>query len=556
MQHAYIYVRVLFVANMNNQMLMPLKEWNIAVCTAARRGKKEIVTTMLTDRGARISDVSIEGRGILLFAVQSGKSNLVEVLLTFQCDPNQMGPFGELPICMAAKAGFDGVLEVLAKGGADLNKKDGRLMSCLDYLQKRGDRGVLLLRLQEASGLVACRLGCGMVMKLEDLQAHESSTCERTSVSCPYCFKIFTVSDFVDQHDCRDEPFQCKLCNEWTTVGKLSEHEVECMKTVQYVCEECTELVYVKDRLTHNKYGCMERVVECANECGASFQAKYRVMHCLNDCSKRVVDCPQCKEGFEHWQLAKHVSTTCPARSMVCRFGCDNIPLIDLHQHELNHLNKDLLLWTPHELLYWLELHENFNNDIQLKFRVLRIFCDDHFYQDVNGKTKKKKKNTQKKINVKGEIGGSISGKLLSSLFREKLYNLLLQAHISRPFSKNLVEKIGNQLRSTCPRECGAQFLLKDRKEHADFCPNGIATCVRCGSKMMRKDIKNHKLKECTSMHSVRWWPKAEKTKNIKCSGGSSSGRGITALLNSGSGSASVSSSIDENTHLTKLPEI
>ena len=533
---------------------LPLKEWKIAVCQAARRGNKPLVCNMLTERGIHIDDVSIEGRSILFFAIQSSNAQLVETLLSYRCNPNQLGPFQELPLCMAAQAGFVDILEVLAAGGADLNTKDGRGNNCLDYLKQRGDRGALLLRLQEATGLVACRLGCGKVMQLCELEAHESSLCERTSVGCPYCHEIFTVNDFADFHDCKQEPFQCQLCQVWITVGQISAHEHECMKTVTYLCKQCEEHVPVRLRWEHDQEGCMERIIDCANGCGVKYKAKERVKHVLNSCSRRVVTCSQCQEGFEHCDLKKHMATVCPSRAMVCRFGCRNVPLKDLQTHEKDHLNKgtntsflfcfipcahctywvsfvyactilffepnlqDLLLWTPYEVLHWLELHVFAGQvDIQLKFRVMRIFCDDYFYdqkpiQNSSSSPKKKKsymaKKTKTKTPVDGEVGGSISGSLLSSMYRDKLYQLLVSGNISRIFAKSLVDKFGNELRSSCPRGCGAHFLLKDRKEHADFCPHGIATCLRCGSKIERKNMKLHRKTECQSGHAVRWWPK------------------------------------------------
>ena len=76
---------------------------------------------------------------------------------------------------------------------------------------------------------------------------------------------------------------------------------------------------------------------------------------------------------------------------------------------------------------------------------------------------------------------------------------LKVKGNVPRSFAQSLVTKFGDQLRSSCPRECGASFLLKDRKEHADFCSAGIATCLRCGGKMKRAEMKEHHLKYCQS---------------------------------------------------------
>ena len=51
-------------------------------------------------------------------------------------------------------------------------------------------------------------------------------------------------------------------------------------------------------------------------------------------CSRRVVECQQCKGGFEACDVVTHMNTVCPARKMVCRFGCPDIPLVDLVEHE------------------------------------------------------------------------------------------------------------------------------------------------------------------------------------------------------------------------------
>jgi ankyrin repeat protein len=103
---------------------LPLADWKQAVCGQARKGNKDKVCTMLTERGVHIQDVSVEGRSLLHFAVSSGNSDLVRVLLSFRCDPNRLSPFGELPICLAASAGMHDIVEALAAGGADLNLRD------------------------------------------------------------------------------------------------------------------------------------------------------------------------------------------------------------------------------------------------------------------------------------------------------------------------------------------------------------------------------------------------------------------------------------------------
>ena len=73
---------------------VPLDEWKKAVCLEARRGNKDLVCTMLTERGVHIKDVEVEGRSILHFAVASGNADLVNILLSFRCNPNQQSPFG------------------------------------------------------------------------------------------------------------------------------------------------------------------------------------------------------------------------------------------------------------------------------------------------------------------------------------------------------------------------------------------------------------------------------------------------------------------------------
>ena len=63
---------------------------------------------------------------------------------------------------------------------------------------------------------------------------------------------------------------------------------------------------------------------------------------------------------------------------------------------QLGHLQKDLLLWTSYEVLYWLELNETFNHDIQLKYRVERMFCDAYFWNEKN-QTKEARDRARKK---------------------------------------------------------------------------------------------------------------------------------------------------------------
>ena len=495
---------------------MELNAWLQQVCSHARAGNKPIVCQMLTDRGLHIAKVSLEGRSILHFAIASGNADLVTTLLSFRCNPNRIGPFGNLPLGLAAKAGFDDVVLALATGGADLNLQDNLNNTCLDYLKERGDRTSLLLQLQKATGLVACRLGCGAVLPPSELGVHESSTCKNSSVACPYCYDIFTINDFTNQHDCKAEPVLCPNCNTYTTAGALVQHELICMKTVTYECEQCHDQVLVRIKIKHRKTECMERIIYCGNDCGVQYKAKERTRHVLNDCSRRVSECIQCQGHFEHRDLKEHQMTTCPARIMICRFGCPNISLKNLKKHEANHIEKDLLLFTPEELLWWIELNETFRGDIQLGYRVKRIFCERAFFNKKHPKT----------FTVHGEVGGIISGKLLSSLYREKLYQLLVNGGVERMFSKQFVEKLGSNLKTSCPRKCGEIFLLNDRKEHVDFCKNGMSTCVRCGSSIVRKNMKLHRVNECQSTH-VRWWPKSGSTGRV-VSGGVVSGGDVS----------------------------
>ena len=138
-----------------------------------------------------------------------------------------------------------------------------------------------------------------------------------------------------------------------------------------------------------------------------------------------------------------------------------DIPLGELQEHELGHMQKDVLQWSSGEVLWWIENNINFNQDEQLAFRVKRIFCEKYF-QKKNIKKNSSTISTHKK--VVGKVGGDISGKLLSSLYREKLYQLLVRADIPRAFAQQMVKTFGNKLNTTCPRNCGEIFRLKNRR--------------------------------------------------------------------------------------------
>lgn len=134
-----------------------------------------------------------------------------------------------------------------------------------------------------------------------------------------------------------------------------------------------------------------------------------------------------------------------------------DIPLGELQEHELGHMQKDVLQWSSGEVLWWIENNINFNQDEQLAFRVKRIFCEKYFQ-------KKNIKKNSSTISTHGKVGGDISGKLLSSLYREKLYQLLVRADIPRAFAQQMMKTFGNKLNTTCPRNCGEIFRLKDRR--------------------------------------------------------------------------------------------
>eukprot|EP00946_MAST-07B_sp_MAST-7B-sp1_P000156 g156.t1 len=494
--------------------------WMKRVCGLARRGDEGRCIVELTSRKVSAATIYVEKRPLLHFAVQSGNSGLVTNLLNFGCDPNSKGPFGETPLSIAARTGDHGMVELLASRGADLNTRDGHGKTCMDHLAARGDSDKLLLRLQRATGLVLCRLGCGSVMPPSELAAHEMSLCENAIVACPYCHQVMSTADFRDQHDCPEEPVQCGMCKKWHPTKDALKHEMECQLTFKYKCEICNSMVLFCKKIDHLRHGCMERIVECPRGCGETFAAKDRPAHLLEACPKRVVDCPQCDKALEFEQLRMHMVTSCPARPTMCRFGCINVRADRLQEHEEAHLDKDLLLFTPAELAWWIELNEDFRGDPQLRFRVLQCFLGHaytkkHFpmgrltkFNDISAQVSSPGKNAKRLLTQPGG-GGPISGRLLSSMWRSKIKNLLCDDNdIDRPFCKRLLDKLGTSLRTTCPRGCGVpMFPLDDRKEHADFCALGVAKCLRCGKSVVRKHLKGDHRKVCEGRPGMRRWP-------------------------------------------------
>ena len=79
-----------------------------------------------------------------------------------------------------------------------------------------------------------------------------------------------------------------------------------------------------------------------------------------------------------------HMVTSCLARPTTCRFGCTNVRADRLQEHEKSHLDKDLLLFTPAELAWWIELNEDFRGDPQLRFRVLQCFWGMHTRRNIS----------------------------------------------------------------------------------------------------------------------------------------------------------------------------
>lgn len=487
------------------------------VCLLARRGDRRGAIAELTSKKVNANQISVQGRSILLFAVCGGNYELVENLLKFGCNPNCQGPFGENPLSLAAKMGHSKMVELLAGHGADLNQKDGSGRTVMDHLASRGDCSDLVLRLQEATGLVLCRLGCGIVMPPGELADHETSLCENAVVSCPYCYEVLGVKDFRDQHDCPEEPVKCGMCGQWHPAKEAIAHELHCEKTFKYRCEICNERVLFCAKIDHQRHSCMERIVECPRGCGETFAAKHRPSHLLESCAKRIVDCPQCGDALEACNLKLHRVTKCIARPTTCRFGCQNIRSDRLREHEESHLRKDLLLFTPHELSWWIEENVDFRGDNQLAFRVQQCFLGHEYSKKLLASQRQKGDFINETIGHLPERRDvPISGRRLSSMWRSKLFTLLCQeGRIDRPFAKSLLDKIGSSLRTSCPRGCNTPpFLLDDRKDHADFCPLGICKCLRCGKSVIRRELTTAHRSVCPGKGGVRRWP-VRKTRHL-----------------------------------------
>ncbi|ETW06306.1 hypothetical protein, variant 1 [Aphanomyces invadans] len=188
-----------------------------------------------------------------------------------------------------------------------------------------------------------CRLTCGASMPSTDFGEHERTTCPKRLVHCHECDKVVFFYELAS-HVAEECPWRssglCALgCGEVLRVNQVQVHATTVCPQRLVLCPQCSSpSVRVADFDTHVKFMCPERQLYCQKGCGATLRESELDAHEAFDCLHRSVLCPlRCNFNLAASTLAKHMQTECPRRLVPCPNRCPmQVPAIELTLHLRN----------------------------------------------------------------------------------------------------------------------------------------------------------------------------------------------------------------------------
>ncbi|CAM9208735.1 unnamed protein product, partial [Choristocarpus tenellus] len=190
-----------------------------------------------------------------------------------------------------------------------------------------------------------CPLGCGDVVRVQDLEEHERSFCTSRYVECPTagCGTMVQAS-LVKAHQ-RDHCWIGRKNILLAEKGRGAEEEVP--------CGLCSMLVRQRDLRRHNLEECKMRLVLCPNfnckelvraNCLDKHQridcslAKKQAMHLESAASKpKEISCLECNQIVDAGTIQRHTANECPNRTVACPnelLGCKaKLPAVSVPCH-------------------------------------------------------------------------------------------------------------------------------------------------------------------------------------------------------------------------------
>ena len=174
---------------------------------------------------------------------------------------------------------------------------------------------------------VRCPNKCDWVEKLQDLDDHIQSQCQKQKVPCGCGVEIYRYD--LDTHLKRNCALRKIFCSYCKCPVEFRSHEYH-MQTVCPKCpiscsnRDCESHIQRKNMNSHLQR-CRYRMIICPNECGQTLQHIKRNDHLESECLKRTVSCQFCNlVGLASFINGIHINKECQHVLVPClNEGCE-----------------------------------------------------------------------------------------------------------------------------------------------------------------------------------------------------------------------------------------
>ena len=166
----------------------------------------------------------------------------------------------------------------------------------------------------------ACKLGCGELLKREELVIHEDENCPQRFVKCNHCDEKIKSCE-LDGHlkRCLKMKVSCDLCGTKMTREDLELHLRYHCGMVQGMCKLGCGVILTRDELRiHEKENCPQRFVKC-DHCNTKIKSCEQNSH-YDVCPKMKVLCDLCSVEKYRKDMTQHLEDDCPEKMLDCPF--------------------------------------------------------------------------------------------------------------------------------------------------------------------------------------------------------------------------------------------
>ena len=170
----------------------------------------------------------------------------------------------------------------------------------------------------------ACKLGCGELLKREELVIHEDENCPQRFVKCDHCNEKIKSCE-LDGHlkKCTKMKVPCDLCGTKMTREDLELHLRYHCGMVQGMCKLGCGVILTRDELRiHEKENCPKRFVKC-DHCNTKIKSCELNSH-YDVCPKMEVSCDLvgCDKKITREEMKLHLKYDCGMVQETCKLGC------------------------------------------------------------------------------------------------------------------------------------------------------------------------------------------------------------------------------------------